>query len=144
MFAYIWPLALVVLSNVFYHICEKSVPDKISPFASLTVSYLIGSVISIILYFITSRGGNLLKEVGKLNWTSIVLGVVIVGLEAGWIYAYKAGWQISTASIVQSALLAIALIFVGFFLYKEGLTWNKIVGILLCLAGLVVINLKIK
>ena len=143
MFAYIWPLALVVLSNVFYQICEKSVPDKMSPFASLTVSYLIGSVISIILYYVTSRGGNIIKEVGKLNWATIVLGVVIVGLEAGWIYAYKAGWQVSIASVVQSALLAIAMILVGFFLYKEALTWNKIVGILLCLAGLVVINLKI-
>ena len=98
---------------------------------------------SIALYFITSRGENLIKEVEKLNWASIALGVVIVGLESGWIYAYKAGWQVSTASIIQSALLAIAMILVGFFLYKESLTWNKIVGILLCLAGLVVINLKI-
>ena len=48
------------------------------------------------------------------------------------------------ASIVQSAILAVALIFVGLFLYKESLTWNKIVGVLICLAGLVVINLKIK
>ena len=65
-----------------------------------------------------------------------------VGLEAGWIYAYKAGWQVSTASIVQSSLLSVALLFVGFLLYREALTWNKLVGVGICLFGLVIINLK--
>lgn len=35
MFKYIWPLLLVVLSNTFYQICAKSVPEKMNPFASL-------------------------------------------------------------------------------------------------------------
>ena len=41
-----------------------------------------------------------------------------------------------------SAILAVILIFVGCLLYKESLSWNKIVGILVCLAGLGLINLK--
>lgn len=63
-----------------------------------------------------------------------------VGLEVGFIYAYKAGWPVSTASIVQSAFLAVALAFVGLFLYKEALTWNKVLGIAICLVGLYFIN----
>ena len=53
---------------------------------------------------------------------TLVLGLVILGLEAGWIYAYKAGWQVSTASVVQSSFLAVALLIVGFLLYHETLT----------------------
>lgn len=75
-----------------------------------------------------------------MNWAPFVLGLVIVGLEVGWIYAYKAGWQVSTAFIVQSAFLAVILIFVGFLLYHEAITWNKIVGIGICLVGLFFIN----
>ena len=82
------------------------------------------------------------KEFGKLNWAPFVLGISIVGLEAGWIYAYKAGWQVSTGFIVQSAFLAIALLFVGYFLYHESLPWNKLIGIAICLIGLVFINYK--
>lgn len=82
-------------------------------------------------------------EYQKLNWAPIVLGVVIVGLEVGWIYAYKAGWQVSTGFIVQSAFLSTALIFVGYLLYHEALTWNKLAGIGICLVGLVLINLKL-
>ena len=51
MFSYVWPIALVVLSNVVYQICAKSVPEEMNPFASLTVTYLVGAVVSAILYF---------------------------------------------------------------------------------------------
>ena len=83
MFSYVWPIALVVTANIVYLICAKSVPDKMNPFASLTVTYLIGAVISGILYFTVGKGENLIKELGKLNWAPFVLGIVIVGLEAG-------------------------------------------------------------
>ena len=142
MFSYVWPIALVVVSNIVYQICAKSAPDKMNPFASLTVTYLIGAAASAVLFWITNRGGNLFREYGKLNWAPFVLGIVIVGLETGFIYAYKAGWQVSTASIVQSSVLAVALIFVGFLLYREALTWNKLAGVGVCLAGLALINLK--
>ena len=142
MLSYLWPIALVVLSNIVYQICAKSVPSGMNPFASLTVTYLIGAVASFVLFLLTKPSGGLLKEFGKINWAPLILGIVIVGLEAGIIYAYKAGWQVSTASIVQSAILAVALIFVGFMLYREPLTWNKLVGVAVCLVGLVIINMK--
>ena len=142
MFAYVWPIALVVLSNVMYQICTKSVPEGMNPLASLTVTYLIGAASSAVLYFILYRGGSLVREYGKLNWAPCALGFVIVGLEVGWIYAYKAGWQVSTGFIVQSAFLAAALLFVGYFLYREALTWNKLAGVAICLVGLAVINYR--
>jgi len=142
MFSYVWPIALVVLSNTVYQICAKSVPERMNPFASLTVTYLVGALASAILYFALGTGGNLIEEYGKLNWAPFVLGFVIVGLEVGWIYAYQAGWQVSTGFIVQSAFLAAALLLVGYILYHEALTWNKLVGAAICLIGLVFINYK--
>ena len=142
MFSYIWPIALVVLSNVIYQICAKSVPNGMHPLASLTVTYTVSAVLCLILFFVLNRGGNLFKEYAKLNWAPLVFGVVLVGLEVGFIYAYKAGWSVSTAQTVQSAVLAVALLFVGFLLYREPLRWNKVVGVVICLVGLVFINLK--
>jgi drug/metabolite transporter (DMT)-like permease len=142
MLAYIWPIALVVISNTVYQICAKSVPNAIDPFASLTITYLVGAMASCILYFLLNKGGNLAVEYTKLNWAPIVLGIVIVGLEVGWIYAYKAGWQISTGFIVQSAFLAAVLLAAGWFIYREELSWNKICGVIICLVGLGFINYK--
>ena len=142
MFSYIWPIALVIGSNIIYQICAKSVPEGMNPFASLTVTYLVGAALSAVLFFVLGGGGSLLKEYGKLNWAPFVLGLVIVGLEVGWIYAYKAGWQISMGFIVQSSFLAVMLLLVGFFLYHETITWNKLVGVAFCLIGLIFINFK--
>lgn len=143
MFSYIWPIALVVLSNVFYQICAKSVPKEISPFASLTVTYIIAAIGSAVLYFALGKnGGSLLKEYSRLNWAPFVMGIVIIGLETGWIFAYKAGWKVSTGFIVQSAFLAVILVFVGNLLYHEALTWNKLAGVAICLVGLVFINYR--
>ena len=142
MFNYVWPIALVILSNVVYQICAKSVPKEMNPFASLTVTYVVAAAASVILYFVLGKNGNPVKEYSKLNWAPFVLGIVIVGLETGWIYAYKAGWQVSTGFIVQSAVLAVMLLVVGYFLYHEAFTWNKVVGVVVCLIGLVFINYK--
>ncbi len=54
MFNYVWPVALVVLSNVLYQICAKSLPEGTNPFASLTVTYFVGTVFSFVLYFVMS------------------------------------------------------------------------------------------
>ena len=142
MFDMMWPIALIVISNIFYHICSKSVPGDVNPYAVLIVTYLAGIVISAIMYFVTERQGNLLKEITQMNWAPYVLGIAIVGLEVGNIYAYRAGWPISIEAIVQSSFLTIALVIVGFLIYKERTTWNKVVGIVICLAGLGILNLK--
>ena len=117
MLSYIWPIALVVISNTLYQVCAKSVPDGMNPLASLTVTYLVGAVVSCVMYFILNRNANLLREIRLTNWAPIVLGIVIVGLEVGFIYAFRASWQISMAQIVSSAILAVILIFVGYLLY---------------------------
>ena len=142
MFSYIWPIALAILSNVLYHICAKTTPEGVHPFASLTVTYLTGAVLSAVLYYVLAPQANLVKECSRLNWAPFALGIVIVGLEGGWLYAYKAGWQVNTGFIVQSAFVSVLLLFVGFFLYHEALSWNKLLGTAICLLGLVFINLN--
>jgi len=136
----IWPIALVVFSNVVYQICAKGVPKNMDAMASMTITYLVGAMCSAIMYFVMNKNGNLLQEYMKTNWAPIFLGVSVVGLEVGFIYAYKNGWAVSTASIVQSAFLSVALLFVGVLLYHETINVSKIVGVGFCLVGLFFLN----
>lgn len=142
MLSYLWPIALIVLSNVVYQVCAKSVPEGMNPFASLTVTYLVAALASAVLFFTLGRGGNIFAEYKKINFAPLVLGLVIVGLEVGVIFAYRAGWQISKMAIVQASVVAVALIVVGRFAFDEGITWNKLVGVGVCVVGLVLINLR--
>lgn len=142
MFGYIWPVLLIVGSNVVYQLCTKGSPESVSPFASLAVTYLVGAICSAVLYFISEPQPSLLRELAGLNAAPFLLGAVVVGLEAGFIFAYRAGWQVSMLSIVQSTLLAVILLFVGAAVYGEPLSKNKLIGALICLVGLAVINIK--
>lgn len=140
MVSFFWPIALVILSNIVYQICAKEVPSSMNPLASLTITYLVGALVCILLYYVLNKDANILLEYTKTNWAPFLLGFVIVGLEVGYIYAYKAGWLVSNAFIVQSVIVAIILLLVGYFLYKETITWTKILGVCICLIGLYFIN----
>lgn len=53
MFSYIWPLVLIIFSNVLYQISAKSIPSGMNPFAALTVTYFckcINVIASILLH----------------------------------------------------------------------------------------------
>jgi len=139
---YIWPILLVLLSNTLYQICSRSMPVDINPLAALMITYTVGAVVSAVLYFALNRNTDLVREWTKTNWAPFVLGFVIVGLEVGFIYAYKAGWPVSMAQTVASSILAIILILVGRAMFKETITWNKVAGIMVCLGGIALINWK--
>lgn len=142
MISYIWPVALVVFSNTIYQLSAKQVPEKMDPLASITVTYLVGALMSFILYYALNRDANIVEQYSRLNWAPFLLGLAIIGLEAGMIYAYKAGWPVNTLSVTQSTILAIVLIFVSFLVFKEPITWNKAAGVAVCMAGLYLINYK--
>lgn len=140
MFNYIWPLAIIVFSNIVYQICAKGIPQEMNTYASMTVTYAVATLFSALMFFVTTKGGNILREFKLSNWATVVLGIVITGLEVGFIYAYKAGWKVSTLATVTNAFLAIGLLFLGFFMYHEVISWSKILGVAICLVGLWFIN----
>lgn len=136
MFNLIWPIAIIVFSNILYQICAKGIPPQMNTYASMTVTYAVATLFSAIMFFISTKGGNIFQQFKLSNWATVILGIVITGLEVGFIFAYKAGWKVSTLATVTNAFLAIALIFLGFFMYKEAITWSKIIGVIICLIGL--------
>jgi len=115
-------------------------PGSVNPLASLGITYIVGAISTFLLYFITSPVKNLASEYGNINWTPFILGLAIVGLEFGNICMYKVGWNISIGSLVSNIALAVILIAVGVLIYKETMTIEKIIGIALCLGGLILIN----
>ncbi len=139
MFNMLWPVLIVVASNTIYNISAKSTPESINSFASLAVTYTIAAVCSIGMFFLTSSQKDIFLELSKANWTTYALGIAVVGLEFGFICIYRAGWKISLASLVASIALACVLIIVGFLFYKETLTLKQIIGIGICVVGLILI-----
>ena len=116
-------------------------PSDVNPFAALMITYLVAAIISAIIFIYAVGPSNVGFEISKINWTSIILAIAIVGLEVGYVFVYRAGWSVSTASVVANIGLACVLIAVGYLLYRENVSLNQIIGIIVCMFGLILINL---
>ena len=136
MFAALWPLILVVASNSLYQICSKSIPADADPFLSVAVTYGVAMVTSLVVFFVRGSELSLGGEAAKLNWASALLGVVVIGLELGFLFLYRVGWEVSITQFVVSAIVTLVLLFVGRFLYNEPITLQKVAGVVVCMAGL--------
>ena len=134
------PLLLAVCSGSLYQICSKSAPKGMDPLASLTISYFLAAILSGILYYCTHKGGNLLKEYASINWTAFAIGLLIVGIDAGNRYMYRVGWNASTVCVVNNGLIAVIMLLVGWLVFKENITWQKLAGAALCLAGIFLLS----
>lgn len=119
----------------------KSMPSDVNPFGALMVTYFFAAIISAIIFAYVVGPSNVAFELTKINWTSIILALAIVGLEVGYVFVYRAGWSVSTASVVANIGLACVLIVVGYFLYRENVSFNQILGIVVCMIGLILINI---
>ena len=141
MLNHLWPILIVVCANCVYHISSKSTPSSVNSFASLFVTYGVATIVAAVLFFATASQKNLVAEIAKTNWSSIVLGLAIVALEFGYINAYRIGWKISVASVIANIRLACVLLAVGLLLYKEAISPRQVLGIAVCVAGFLLINL---
>lgn len=136
----LWPVMVVVVSNSVYHITAKSTPSQANAFGSLIVTYLVAAGLTAALFVAGVGLKNVPVELKKLNWTSVVLGVAIIGLEFGNLCIYRAGWKISVGSLVSNITLACVLLLVGVILFQETITLRRLLGVLVCVIGLVLIS----
>lgn len=133
-------IVLTIISNVVYHIVQRVTPGKVPPLITLGVTYATAMVFCFLLAPLSTPPGSWVDAFRKINWTSFALGAAILGLELGFLLAYRAGWTVSTSALISNVAVAILLLPVGVFIFKEQLKSINTLGILVCLVGLVMVN----
>jgi uncharacterized membrane protein len=139
MWLFYFSVSLAIVANIFYHIIQKSTPGNVNPLISLIVTYFIAMVTCVVIYPFYPHEEGIITAFKKLNWTSICLGVAIVGLEMGFLLAYRSGWNINAAGVFVNVVVGLVLIPLGLLLFKEQLSLANAAGIVLCIGGLVLI-----
>ncbi len=136
------PIALTIVSNIFYHVFQRVTPTGANPFLALTITYLTAAAVCALLLGVERPGIPLVQALAKVNWISVALGVAIVGLELGFLLAYRAGWRISLAALVSNSLVSLSLIPIGLIFFREKLSPLNLIGIVVCVIGLAMINFR--
>ncbi len=131
------PIAMIVIGGVLYHVSQKSTPRGVDPFLSLTVSFGLAALACLMIFILRGHTAGQMKQV---NWTAVGLAIAVVGIESGYLIAYRAGFRINLTSLACNSAIAVALIFIGTMMYSERLTPRNIAGAVVCLIGLTLLR----
>lgn len=135
-------IGLAIFSSLLYHVFVKLIPAEANPALVLLLVYLVAGLLCLGLFFLFPLKTGLREALSQLNWAGVALAFAIVGLELGFLLAYRAGWRVSTASTVVMAAAATLLVPVGMQFFKEDVSPTNLAGVLLCVVGLVLVNVR--
>jgi len=130
------PIVLVVVANAFYHLGQKSVPRAAHPVAAALGMYLVAGLAGLALLPLVQPLPTRASVGAAAHWSVALAGLSIVGIELGFLLAYRNGWEISSASLTTMVGLAMVLLPIGIFVYREPMTPPRLLGFALCLVGL--------
>jgi drug/metabolite transporter (DMT)-like permease len=135
---YIFSFVLLVLSAITYQISQKYVPDGLNPWHVFFWVYTLAAVLC--LGFALSSGKSLLESFKASNWAVWLLGLAVIGIELGYLLAFRAGWRASTLGLTFNVTAALVMVPVGLLLFKEKITAFNLLGGLICVVGLVMLS----
>ena len=142
MFLFYFSITLAIASSALYHFVARSTPVNVNFTISLLVTYTVAFMITLFgLFFFPVRNG-LTAELKQLNWASIGLAIAIVGIEFGFLLVYRSGWNLGIAAVLVNVVASLILVPVAILLFKDKISWINILGIVICLVGLVMLNWK--
>ena len=133
-------IALTIIANVGYHLCQKAIRPEASPAATLLATYAIALLLSALLWPWLGGGEGLGSALRKLGPSSYLLGGCVVLLELGFLLAYRAGWDLGVAALYSNAATALVLLPVGLLVFTEGLDGRKALGLVFAFVGLVLLS----
>jgi len=136
------PLVLVIGGNLVYHLSQKSLPKEANPLYTMIIVYGIAIIACAACALAYPSEKTFLQSAKETNLTVFLLGISVAMIEVGFLFVYRVGWNVSTASITTSVTVTLMLIPIGVLAFKEHLTVRNVVGLLFCLLGLVLVAKK--
>jgi len=142
MFLFYFSITLAICSSALYHFTAKSTPSNVNFTVSLLVTYAVAFVVVLLTFIFFPIKSGLVFELKQLNWASIGLAIAVVGIEFGFLLTYRSGWNLGIAAVLVNVVASLILVPVAILIFKDNISWVNILGILVCLAGLVMLNWK--
>lgn len=142
MFLFYFSITLAICSSTLYHFVAKSTPANVNFTVSLLVTYAVAFTVTLLTFYFFPAPNGILAELKQLNWASIGLAAAIVGIEFGFLLVYRSGWNLGIAAVLVNVVASLILLPVAVFFFKDKISWVNIVGIFVCLVGLIMLNWK--
>lgn len=133
-------LYIAVAATVAYHVVLKLTPAGANPFLSLMVTYGLVTLVFGVGLALGPGPFEWRQEIRTLNWTAVALAASIVALDLGFLFLYRGGYDVSLGALVTQSAAAMVLLALGVLVFREKLSLANAIGVVLCLAGLWLVN----
>jgi multidrug transporter EmrE-like cation transporter len=142
MFLFYFSITLAICSSALYHFTAKSTPSNVNFTVSLLVTYAVAFVVVLLTFFFFPIKNGISFELKQLNWASIGLAIAVVGIEFGFLLTYRSGWNLGIAAVLTNVVASLILVPMAIFIFKDKISLVNILGIFVCLVGLIMLNWK--
>jgi len=134
------PLLLAVGGSLVYHLAAKSIPKSVDPSAALIGLYATALAGSVLTYAVLKPGPVALQFGSYWHPTIAAVGLGALLIELGFLLAYRGAWPVSTTSVIANALVAAILVPLGAAIFREPITVDRAIGVVLCLLGVTLLQ----
>lgn len=133
-------MILIIASFLIYHAVTHSLRADLDSLRFLLVVYAVSLLASAGLALTAGRGAGI-ASYRPLDWAlAVLLGLALVGIEYGFIAAYRAGWSVAIAPTFANVALAVLMLPVAMLLLGDRPSLVNMGGLFLCVIGLVLMT----
>jgi drug/metabolite transporter (DMT)-like permease len=133
------PLIFVIASVTLYNVVLKFAPKELNPLLMVILAYAIGIVFCLFGSLVIPGMSINARSFTSVNWTVIGLALAVVGIEMGFLLAYRAGWQVHLTPIIVHLVSTALLTVIALVFWQARLGWQQLLGLVLCAIGLVLV-----
>ncbi|MBC8257973.1 MAG: hypothetical protein H8E38_03065 [SAR324 cluster bacterium] len=102
--------------------------------------YLAALILGLALLLIFPVEGGLTLHFRQLNWIQFAIAASVMMVNFGYLWMFRAGWDLSTAGLVTGVIINLLLVALGVLFFAEQKSLINAVGIFFCILGVALIN----
>ena len=129
------PIGLIIASQVGYQLAQRAMPASANPFTVIAIAYLLGIIACAVLAPEVGRPIGLVDARLLKHWPIWALAVSVVGIELGYLLAYRAGWALATTTGMGYTATMVLVAVIGAICFSEGMSARRAAGLVLAIGA---------
>lgn len=134
------PVATVVLSGALYHFSQKTAARGAGPWGMLAGAYFIAFCVALVAGKPWNDFGGWVGDLRGAIPMMLLLGIACVGIEGGYLVAYRLGWKASSLWLHTTLGASMAMLFLTVVVFREPLTAKALAGWAVAVLGIVIMK----
>jgi len=129
------PIGLIIAAQVGYQLAQRAMPASANPFTVIAIAYLLGIIACSVQAPGVGRPIGLIDAGLLRHWPIWGLAGSVVGIELGYLLAYRAGWALATTTGIGYTATMVLVAVIGATCFAEGMSARRAAGLFLAIGA---------